>query len=88
MDFGKMATAVNDLDTRLEQIINQGKITNGLLALILLSAEGTRKVAGIPQLMSEQERIACIALIRMAFNDPSRILAEATNSLPDEPIRA
>ncbi len=71
-DMSKVANAVGDLDERLTQIANQGRITNGLLALLVL--QNDPKTTGL----SAQERSACIALARMAFNDPSSIVKQAT----------
>lgn len=75
-DMEKVAGAVTDLDSRLEQIANQGRITNGLLALLVLN-ESQAFAPASGSVLSEQERIACIALIRTAFNDPTRILNDA-----------
>lgn len=72
-DFGKAMSALADADSRLEQVANQQKITNGLLALLVLgqaNLKGTNASIGGP-LLSEPERVACIALARTAFNDRS-----------------
>ena len=62
-DIGKAMSAVADLDSRLEQVANQQRLTNGLLALLVLFAsDPTFKI-------TEQERVTCIAIARTAFND-------------------
>lgn len=50
-DFSKAASAVADLDSRLEQLTNQQKITNGLLALLILCQPSER----IAEVLTEHE---------------------------------
>lgn len=76
-DLPKAMSAVADLDSRLEQIANQGRIANGLLALLVLNESNKRAEKFQEPMITEQERLACIALARMAFNDPNSILAQA-----------
>ncbi len=88
LEFDKIGIMVTGFEQRLEQIANQGKITNGLLALLVLLQDNTKPTQTAQGIwngnLSEQERVSCIALIRTAFNDPSRILADATQ-LPGQP---
>jgi hypothetical protein len=40
-DFQRLATAATDLDSRLEQIANQSRLTNALLALSIRVQSGS-----------------------------------------------
>lgn len=73
-DFPKALSAVADVDSRLEQVANQQKITNGLLALLVL-AEANRSAREAPMegpFITPDEQATCIALARTAFNDHNR----------------
>lgn len=70
-DFPKMLNALSDLDSRFEQIANQQRVTNGLLAL--LSLQHDRNVMGDQTSeLGPYERTQLIALVRTAFNDKNR----------------
>lgn len=73
-DFPKALSAVGDLDSRLEQIANQGKITNGLLALLVLSTNDSQ--AGRQTGLTPSEQAALVALVRTAFTDTTRLQYE------------
>lgn len=68
LDFPKALSAIADADSRLEQIANQQKITNGLLALLVL-ANDMSAIAVNNVLVTPGERAQLIALVRTAFND-------------------
>lgn len=82
-DFPKALSAVNDMDSRLEQIANQQKITNGLLALLTLATadsatvlQGSDRVGGVGHMITPSERAALIMLVRTAFRDTTRLVNE------------
>lgn len=69
-DFPKALSAIADADSRLEQIANQQRVTNGLLALLCM-IEQTRLVHDVPGelVFTPMEHAQLIALVRTAFND-------------------
>ena len=73
-DFPKAIAAVGDLDSRLEQIANQGKITNGVLALLVLATDAANDT-GQP-VITTSERTALVALVRTAFTDTTRLVRD------------
>jgi hypothetical protein len=69
-DFPKALSAIADADSRLEQIANQQKITNGLLAMLVLERSFGPDGKSTKFMLSPVEQSTLIALVRTAFTNP------------------